>query len=96
MNWIKSSNTPPPKSGPFLADVGYPWPVLAIWNDHQQEFVVTTLQVNMINGIYNDTYWENDYEKESEIIAWQFLPQISSPKYSFGSFCQKLEQKNRI
>lgn len=91
MNWIKSSDTPPPKTGPFLADIGYPWPVMATWNQCQQEFVHASLQVNMVDGEsdlscgeYNDPYWENDYEKESEVIAWQSLPQIVSPKYSIA------------
>lgn len=79
MTWIKSSHTPPPTSptsGPFLADVGYPWPVIITWNQYQQEFVYPSLQINMMDGEYNDPYWENDYEPLSEIIAWQHLPQI--------------------
>ena len=76
MKWRKDE---PPKNGStFLADFGLPWPVVAAWNGCDENWVYANLQVNMVNGIYNDTYFET--EREERIIQWMALPDIPDEK----------------
>lgn len=73
MNWRQDA---PPKCGTqFLADVGYPWPVVAAWNKCDEEWVVANLQVSMVNGEWNDTYFENEHEKT--IKRWMPMPELT-------------------
>ncbi len=69
-------NTFAPKDRPVLVLIGYPWPLMAIWNQFQEEFVIANLQINMMYGEYNDPYWENDYVNESDIISWAEVPVV--------------------
>lgn len=63
----------PPKDGnSFLADVGLPFSVVAAWNGVDQCFVYANLNCGMVNGVYNDTYFENEYEKA--VKRWAAMP----------------------
>lgn len=66
----------PPKDRTFLADFGYPWPVVAVWNVCEETFVYANLQCGMVDGIEGDTYFENEYEREAEIKRWMPMPEI--------------------
>jgi len=72
--WL--TTTPPPKDREFLANIGYPWAVVCRWNEYQSEWVYSMLEVNMMDGEYNDTYFSNEYAKEDEVVAWMELPII--------------------
>lgn len=68
----------PPKTGnTFLADVGYPWPVVAAWNDCDSCWVYANLQVSMVDGVYNDTYFENEHEPANGVKRWMPLPEFN-------------------
>jgi len=76
MIWL---TTPPPKDDNlFIADIGLPWPVMCLWNKHEEKWVYPNLQVNMIDGEYTDPYFENEYEPETGenmgIRKWMPLP----------------------
>lgn len=72
MTWLE---TEPPKDGtPFIADVGYPWAVVAMWNGANEKFVHADPHVNMYHGLYNDWYFENEFY--SDVKRWQPLPAI--------------------
>lgn len=63
----------PPKDGnSFLADVGLPWPVVASWNGCDQSFAYANLQCGMVNGVFNDTHFETEYEKT--VKQWAEMP----------------------
>ena len=68
--------TPPPKDRTFLANIGLPWYVVAHWNPAMDEFVYASMQVDMFEGEWNDTYFESDYLNESDIRSWIELPKI--------------------
>ena len=59
-----------PKDGNcVLLNVGMPWLVYGCWNEHEQAWVHTDIQVNFISGEPVDPYFENEYCKEP--IWWK-------------------------
>jgi hypothetical protein len=74
MTWLTTN--PPNDGNPFLADIGYPWPVFAAWNGCDCCYVYANLQCNMVDGVYNDTYFENEYEKPNGVKRWMPLPEL--------------------
>lgn len=73
---LRTPETAPRDMTVFLADVGYPWLVLAVWNDHQNEFVTTNFQIDLYRGKWNDTYFENEYHAPDKLKGWMPLPEI--------------------
>jgi len=66
---------PAPKDGSvLLLDVGMPWAVAGTWNPVNEEWVYASLQVGEYLGKYNDTYFENETDKE--IYAWMPMPEL--------------------
>jgi hypothetical protein len=70
----KNINTAPKDGTMVLLDNGLPWSVVGCWNVCEKKWVYANIQVNMVNGEYNDPYFENEYDNEKEIRGWQFLP----------------------
>jgi len=70
----------PPRDNMFLANIGLPRYVVAHWNPAMDEFVYAELQVDMFEGEWNDTYFESEYFKESDIRSWIELPKIEETK----------------
>jgi len=71
---MKWETNEPPKVGELLMNIGLPWPVHACWNDHEQQYIYTVLQCNMIDGEYTDPYWENAYCDMDEVKSWMKVP----------------------
>ena len=70
----------PPETAPkdgstFLADVGYPWAMVCAWNAAISQWIYAEYQVNMVDGEWNDPYFETEYEYD--IKAWMPLPKIN-------------------
>lgn len=59
--------------GVFLADVGYPWPVLATWCDVQQQFGYAELQASWCQG-KQDVYFEQCWHEGGGVERWGMLP----------------------
>ena len=51
----------------------YPFTVVCIWNDHMKKWVYASVQLNMMNGKWNDPYFENDYFDEDQLVRWREL-----------------------
>lgn len=69
----------PPETAPkdmavFMGDFGYPWLLYACWNPYEGEYVVATQQMNMVNGVCNDPYFECEYMKAESLKGWLPLP----------------------
>ncbi len=75
--WLNMKDAP--KDKPILLDVGYPWPVVGIWNDADKKWVYANLQCGQVDGKWNDTYWDNEQESELDgkgnrnIDGWMHL-----------------------
>lgn len=73
-NWQPMDSAP--KTGEvFLADMGWPWPLLACWNKYESKWVYVMLQMNIVDGI-DDPYFENDYDKDDALKKWMPLPDL--------------------
>ncbi len=70
--WI--TNKPPPKDNDFIADIGLPFSVCAIYNEVQDEFIYCTVGMKMINGQWNDSCFKQEYAQHNEILAWMEMP----------------------
>ena len=66
-----------PKEGPFLADFGYPWLQMAMWNEPSLKWVVADVQVGLYHGEWNDTYFENEMHPEKDILGWLPIPPLT-------------------
>lgn len=76
MTW--RTDEPPKNGNQFLADVGLPWPVMTAWNGCAEQFVYASLNCDMVNGVYNDTYFENEHENTNGINRWMPLPELTA------------------
>ena len=71
------TDSPPNDGSCFLADIGYPWPVLCAWNNCDECWVFANLQVNMTDGVYNDPYFETERESAKGVSSWMPLPELN-------------------
>jgi len=60
-----------------ILDVGLPYAVIGVWNSCEQEWIYSNMQMNYHNGHANDPYFENEYEKETEVKGGMPLPEVS-------------------
>ena len=67
----------PPKNRTFLADIGYPFYVLAHWNEAMDYYVFAELQVDLYKSSWTDTYFQTDSFKEEELIGWIEKPTLN-------------------
>ena len=64
-----------PKTGEqILANVGLPWPVMACWNAHDSQWSYANLQINMMEGEYNDPYFETESAHNYVLKGWMPTP----------------------
>ena len=68
--------TTPPKNEHFLADIGYPWYVLAHWNEAMGCFIFADFQIDFYEGECNDTYFTSDSFTENNLISWIEFPKL--------------------
>ncbi|MDX8383792.1 MAG: hypothetical protein R8M45_06910 [Ghiorsea sp.] len=73
MSWRTDT---PPETSAFLADIGYPWAVLMMFNGADEDYVYTREMVDLHQGQWNNAYFENEHVKPEEIKAWMPLPDI--------------------
>jgi len=70
----------PPRDNLFLANIGYPYYVLAHWNEGMGYYIYAELQVDMYKGEWDDTYFQTESFQESDIISWIEMPRIEETK----------------
>lgn len=66
-----------PKDGTqiFISGV-MPWPVVAAWNGHHSAWGYASQQCELVDGEWNDYYWETDsIHPENNDLNWMPLPQ---------------------
>lgn len=74
MSKWKPGDTAPRTGRQFLADVGLPWPVMAIWSPAQKEFCYADIETNEYDG-EEDPGFVTEWEKPENIKRWMPLPQ---------------------
>ena len=52
--------TTAPKDDLILLDIGMPWAVVAVWSGHEPHWTYPSLQVNAVDGVWDDPYFETD------------------------------------
>jgi hypothetical protein len=76
----------PPDTAPrngtlILGDFGWPWPLLAVWDEYDEQWVTATLQAGPMENGKKNSYLETDTEKGSALKRWTplpLLPNVSS------------------
>lgn len=65
-----------PKTGEqFLADVGLPFAVVAMYSEADEKFVYAEAECSLFEGRY-EAYFVNESEKPENIKRWQPLPKL--------------------
>lgn len=63
-----------PKNMQFIGIMrGYPWPTLCVWNAHNSKWVWCNLQSDLAPEATRDTYFENEYAPEADLLGWYSL-----------------------
>jgi len=70
--WLPMDEAPHDRA--ILLDVGLPWSVVGMFNSINGEFVFACARRGLCEGVYNDTYFENEYEQSPK--GWQEMPEI--------------------
>jgi len=57
----------------IIANTGYPWPVLAVWNEAMGKWATTELEWNLYEGQGDPGFVT---ELEAELKGWMALPEV--------------------
>ena len=74
METMNPPDTAPKDGTTFLANMGWPLLVVCVWNAAVDKWVYANLQVNLYEGKWNDTYFESEWDNESELKGWIPMP----------------------
>lgn len=74
-NW-QPIDTAPKDGNALLLNIGWPWPIMGMWNDCQKEWVCAYPQCNVVGGQWNDTYFENEYDTPTHWMPLPELPEV--------------------
>lgn len=65
-----------PKDCVFLANVGYPFPLVCAWNGSSGKWCCAMINVGPVDGKWDDTYFENEFLAPDDLRGWMPLPEI--------------------
>ena len=65
-----------PKDENFLGYFGYPWWNMTRWNEASQKWATAEMQIGMVEGEWNDTYFETEYNPPADLRGWMPLPTL--------------------
>ena len=74
METMNPPDTAPKDGTTFLANMGWPWLVVCMWNAAVDKWVYANPQINLYEGEWNDTYFESEWDDESELKGWIPMP----------------------
>jgi hypothetical protein len=75
MKW-KTPETAPKDGTVILGDFGYPWPLVAVWNDIDKKWVTVSLQAQEMPSDMIDYWFENEQATMDELKYWMPLPKL--------------------
>jgi len=68
---IKLTPGIPPKDGNvYLVDLGFPYLAMAVWHPIHQEWAWANHQVDIYEGVYQDSYFDTEHAKDDEINGY--------------------------
>lgn len=77
-NQMNPPETAPKDGSSFLGDFGWPWLLMAIWNESDEHFCVCYPQAcELANGTI-DNYFEVEWESEKDLKGWLPIPRKES------------------
>lgn len=72
--WQEGSKAP--QTGEqFLADIGLPWAVVAMYSEADEQFVYAEVESSLYEG-RNDPYFITEREKPENIKRWRPMPKL--------------------
>jgi len=81
MKWQKMDTAP--VDDLLILDVGWPYAVIGTWNEHEQQWIYSELEINRVDGDFNDPYFVNESISNENVKGWMPLPEVEE--------CQKVE-----
>ncbi len=63
-----------PRDRLILADMGWPWTSLVIWNEPAGQWCATQLEADLYQGEWNDTVISHNFEPHTQMRGWMELP----------------------
>jgi len=76
MEWRKMETAPVDET--VLLNVGLPYAVVGLWNEHEQEWIYAELEINRVCGRFNDPYFGNEYISNADVKGWMPLPEVAA------------------
>ena len=79
IDW-KCAETAPKDGTLFLANLGYPWPLICAWCSVNEEWVYSFPQIDVAwsdENMNGAPYFESDWAKESKLRSWMPLPEVA-------------------
>ena len=61
----------------LILDVGWPYAVVGAWNEHEQQWIYSELEINRVDGDFNDPYFGNEYISNENVKGWMPLPEVA-------------------
>jgi hypothetical protein len=75
MNW-RLPETAPKDGTIILADFGWPWPFVAVWNNYDEKWSTVALNAQTMYNKKMDFWFENEQEPTECLKYWMPLPKL--------------------
>jgi len=80
-SWSFDNKWQPMETAPvddlLILDVGRPYAVIGAWNEYEQQWVYSELEINRVDGSFNDPYFINIFIDDENVNGWMPLPEVS-------------------
>ena len=80
----KPRKTAPVDGTQILGDFGYPWPLVAAWSTHDNQWVTAFLNAQKMRDETTDLWFESDHQEMSQLRRWTTLPLLHDPRSATG------------
>ena len=74
---MNTPDTAPKDGAVFLGDFGWAQYMPCMWSGCNDKWVYAMPQIDCCDGDWDDTYFENEWEKEVELKGWIKMPLVS-------------------